>query len=50
MLAVGAERRPPALEALDIGLKAVAVLIFAGGLWLLDTDGAAFIEFLRRHH
>lgn len=50
MLAVAAERRPRALDALDIGLKAVAVLIFAGGLWLLVTDGAAFIEFLRRHH
>ena len=50
MLALGADARPRALAVVDAGLKGLAVLIFAGGLWLLATDGAAFIAFLRHHH
>jgi len=32
------------------GFKGLAVVIFAIAVWLLLTDGAVFIEFLRRHH
>jgi hypothetical protein len=33
-----------------VAFKAFAVLILSLAVWLLATDGAAFIEFLRRHH
>ena len=49
-LAAGWETRPRALEALNLGVKAVAVALFGLALWLLLTDGAAFITYLRHHH
>jgi len=41
---------PPWLGATNVAFKALAVLILSLAVWLLATDGAAFIEFLRRHH
>jgi hypothetical protein len=41
---------PAWLKAANIGLKGLALIIFFVAVWLLITDGAVFIEFLRRHH
>jgi hypothetical protein len=41
---------PAWLRATNVGFKGLAVVIFAIAVWLLLTDGAVFIEFLRRHH
>jgi hypothetical protein len=41
---------PAWLRMTNVGFKGLAVVIFAITVWLLLTDGAVFIEFLRRHH
>jgi hypothetical protein len=41
---------PAWLKAANIALKGLALIIFSVAVWLLITDGAVFIEFLRRHH
>jgi hypothetical protein len=41
---------PAWLRATNLICKALALAIGAIAVWLLVTDGAAFIEFLRRHH
>jgi hypothetical protein len=46
----GGAADPAWLRATNLIFKALAVVIFGLALWLLVTDGAAFIEFLRRHH
>jgi hypothetical protein len=41
---------PAWLKAVNFTLKGLGLIIFAVAVWLLATDGAVFIEFLRRHH
>jgi hypothetical protein len=41
---------PVWLGATNVVFKALALVVVSVAIWLLVTDGAVFIEFLRRHH